>query len=158
MGLRDRLIDRPRPASVCRLKVGDTATAEQAVDEATEQHRFAQLLVADGKKADVAAAKRKLDKATAALGASFEPVTVRALRPGDYEALVADHPADKDSDNAWREDFPRALFLACVEGDMTRAEWETFLDESASEGERSALYLTALQVNNRPPDESVPKG
>lgn len=158
MGLRDRLVDRPRPASVCRLKVDDTAAAEQAVDEATDAYRFAQMLVADGKSADVAAAKRKLDKAQAAYDACFEPVTVRALAPPDYEALVAEHPAPKDSDNAFAEDFPRALFLACVEGDMTREEWETFLDTSASEGERSALHFTALQVNNRPPDESVPKG
>lgn len=158
MSLRERLIGRARPSTVCRLKVDDTAAAQAAVDEATDQHRLAQLLVADGKKADVAAAKRKLDKAQAAYDACFEPVTVRALAPPDYEALVADHPADKDSDNAYAEDFPRALFLACVEGEMDTAEWEKFLDESASEGERTALYLAALQVNNRPPDESVPKG
>lgn len=158
MSLRDRLVGRARPSTVCRLKVDDTAAAEQAVDEATDQHRLAQLMVADGKSADVAGAKRKLDKAQAAYDACFEPVTVRALAPPDYEALVAEHPADKDSDNAFAETLPRALFLACVEGDMGQDEWEKFLDESASEGERSALYLAALQVNNRPPDESIPKG
>ena len=158
MGLRERLVGRPRLASVCRLKVDDTDAAERAVDVALEQHRLAQMLVADGKSADVAGTKRKLDKAQAALDACFEPVTIRAMAPPDYEALLAEHPAPKDSDNAFAETLPRALFLACVEGDMGQAEWEAFLDESASQGEREALYLTALQVNTRPPDESIPKG
>lgn len=158
MGL-DRLVNRPRPAAVYPVKaVESTAAAERAVEQATDQYRFVQLLQADGKQADVRAAKRKLDKATADLEACFEPVTIRALRPEDYEALRGDHKPDKDSDQPWAPDFPRELFLACVEGDLDRAGWDAFLDESASDGERQALLGTALAVNVRPPDETIPKG
>lgn len=150
MSLRERLRGRERPVETYLLRVDDTADAQQAYNTAVEEFRIAKLIANDGETGpEVDKAQRAVDRARKKIEACFEPVKIRALAPPDYEALLADHPAKKDSNEPFGEGFPRALFLACVEGDMSAEEWGEFLDKSCSRQEQLELYGTAILVNNR---------
>lgn len=154
----DRLRGRKRPVSIYHLLVEEDDTAARAaVSSASEALELAQLRADDGAPQAVKDAQKALDKAQRALDACYEPIPIRALSPKAFEALVAEHPS-KDKDQAWAETFPRALFLACVEGDLTEQEWNAFLDDQCSQGERLALHQEALNVNARWPSGAIPKG
>lgn len=132
------------------LRVDDPADAQQAYNRAVDELRIEQLSANDEETSQaVKRAKAKVEKARRAVEACFEPVRVRALPPSDYEALLAEHPAAKDSDEPFGEDFPKALFLACVEGDMTGEDWEVFFEKSCSRQEKFELFGTAIMANNR---------
>ncbi|WP_067967533.1 hypothetical protein [Nocardiopsis trehalosi] len=164
MGARDRLRARKRPHANYRFQVEDPTSAEKALAVVQEQYRAALLKAKDGERdADVKRLAKKVEAAREKVDACFEEITLRAMAPKDLEALIAAHPPRKDheDDDAWNtETFPRALFLECVEGvaDMSAADWEAFLDENCSEGERGELLLTAQVVNVRAPGSQVPKG
>ncbi|GIH76136.1 hypothetical protein [Planobispora longispora] len=156
MGLRDRLQGRPRPTASCRIAVVDTREAEQ---ELTEAGAALQVLVFAGGGEELPAAKDRLSAARAALAACFETVVCAAMPPDEFEALVDAHKPRKDTDDeAWNnETFPRACFLECAPGEMTRQEWEEFLRTQVNDGERTLLYQTAIRANIRVPDPNVPK-
>jgi hypothetical protein len=106
----------------------------------------------------IVAARADLDAAIAALDACHFQVTVTALPPEHFEKLVAEYPAREDEDEAWNADtFPRALFAACANDDLTPDEWLAFLDGQCSQAERDMLLLAAQQINVRAPSHAVPK-
>lgn len=154
--LREQLLGRPRPTLQCPIAVADTAAAERA---ATEAQAELQLLVLTGEADAAAEARQRLQEAKTALEACFQPVTLTALPPDEFEALADAHPPREGTDDeAWNVDtFPRACFLACAPTDLSTQEWETFLSERVNDGERARLYGTALAVNVRTVDPTVPK-
>lgn len=158
--LRDRLRARPRPTLPYELPVGDVAAARQAVARAEDALRAARFRSDDGAEQAVAAAREALTGAEAALKACYETVTLTALPPADFEALVALHPPrEGTSDEAWNVDsFPRACFLACAPVDLSEAEWESVLAENLSIAERAELYSVAIAVNVRVVTGALPKG
>lgn len=150
MSLRERLRDRQRPVETYMLRVDDPADAQQAYNRAVDELRIEQLSANDEESSPaVKRAKAKVEKARKAIEACFEPVRVRALPPSDYEALMAAHKPPEGSDEPFDDDFPHELFLACVEGDMTREDWELFFKENCSKQERIELQAAALIANNR---------
>lgn len=157
MSLREKLLNRQRPSVTYPLQVRDTAEAAKRVEEARGAVRLTQLR---GDAQQVAKAKRELKQAEKALDDCHVEIVIRALPPAEFEELVKAHPPRKDTDDeAWNiETFPRACFLACVEGDMSEQDWDRFVEENCSQGERESLRLAALAVNTRIPDPSVPKG
>lgn len=162
-GLRDRLLGRQRPILAVSLLIDDDTQARRDVALAEEAFRVAHLRGEDDREKAVRAARREVDKTIKALDACFATVTVRAMPPADFEALIAAHPPEKhaggDAGEAWSDvTFPRAAFLACVDGDLSAIEWEKLLDTQCSQAERLQLYNAALSVNVRAPSYAVPKG
>lgn len=157
--LRERLRNKRRPSAPCRLRIDDTAPAQRALEEAVVALRLAQAGDSDAETLE--GHRQAVREARAALEGCYEPITLLALPPADLEALIAAHPPRKDDDNdvEWNNaSFPRALFLACVQGDLSSEEWETILAESCSDGEVNALEQAAIAINVRAPEGTVPKG
>lgn len=157
-GRRERLLARKRPTIVYRLPVEDDTAALAELEAAKVARELADLR--EDKDDAIKEADRRLARAQKAADACYEPVTLVAMRPTKFEELVAAHPARDGEDEAWNvETLPRACFLASVqsgEDDLTTEEWGAFLDDSLSQGERESLFLTALNVNARWPNGSVP--
>lgn len=159
-GLRDRLMARQRPTQRVGLLIDDDTQARREVALAEEAWRVAHLAAKEERDTAVRAARRELDKAVKALDGCYATVTVRALPPRDFEALMAAHPVPEDQKDGglWNDKtFPRALFLACADG-MSSSEWEDFLDSQCSQAERLQLFDAAIGVNLRAPSYAVPKG
>jgi hypothetical protein len=156
MSLRDRLLSRPLPTAEYRLRVDDPSEAQGAVAAAKQ---LVQLATLRDDTDQLVLAQEAMSKAQTMFDACFVVVTVRALPPGEFEALAKLHPAREGTDDqAWNaETFPKACFLACAEGDLTEQEWEQVLAQNVSEAERAALYTLACAINVRVPDPSVPK-
>jgi hypothetical protein len=161
--LRARLLARERPRAEFRLRITDPATADRALREASTAWRLA--VYRDGDDSDAARdAKAKADEAQAEVDACYETLQLTALPPADMEALITAHPPTAEQREAgqtpWNtETFRPALLAACVEGDMTEADWADFITKGpVSLGEVAALWAAALGVNDRTPDASVPKG
>jgi hypothetical protein len=165
--LRERLLARERPSHRVPLQVEDPADAIREAVLAEDAWRTCHLMPeGPDRTAAIRKARRDLDRAAKAVNDCHEQITVRALPPEDFEALVAAHPPrdakelkeGEEPDEAWNDKtFPRALFLACVDGDLSRAEWEKFLDGQCSSAERGQLYLAAQAVNVRIPNVAIPK-
>ncbi|MEO3875525.1 hypothetical protein ABGB18_42660 [Nonomuraea sp. B12E4] len=158
--LRERLLNRPRPSGTCPVRIDDDTEARK---EAGQASILLNLLDAQGESADQAAvrkAKARLKKAEAALKACYEFVTLRALPPDDFEALVDAHkPRPGTDDQQWdNETFPKAVFVACVESDLSADDWEHIWTSVLSNAERIELSNAAIRVNIRVPDSSLPKG
>ena len=154
MSLRERLAGRARPTATYRLRIDDTTDAERELSEAQTSLLLASTEEEKGR------ARQDINTAQAALDACFEPIVMTAMPPREFEDLVDEHPARKDTDDeAWNtETFPRACFLACAPNEMSAEEWDAFLAERCSDGEQIALFTTAIDANLRLPDPSVPKG
>lgn len=153
----DRLKARSLPTETYWLQVEDTAAPGRALAEAREALQMRILTDADRYAVD--AARQVVKDAEAALRACYEPITVTAMEPAAWEALVKEHPPRKDTDDdVWNVDtLPRAAFLACAPTEWSRQEWEEFLDHRLSPAERMGLLNTAVAVNARIPDPTVPK-
>ncbi|HEX4816706.1 MAG TPA: hypothetical protein VFV66_28525 [Nonomuraea sp.] len=158
MSLRERLLDRPRPSGEVPLRVDDDTEAREDLERA--RRVLFMLQIEGGADKAFQRARTALTRAEKKLRSCFEFVTVRALDPGDFEALVTVHPPRPDTkDKLWNLDtFPKACFLACVEGDMTPQEWEHLWETGLSNAEQIELGNAAIRVNIRTPDESLPKG
>lgn len=165
--LRERLLARERPSHRVALQMQDPTAAIREAALAEDAWRTCHLMP-DGPERETAVrkAKRELDKTARAVNACYEQVTVRALPPEDFEHLVAAHPprdvkelkAGEEPDEAWDgAKFPRALFLACVDGELSREEWEKFLDGQCSQAERDQLFFAAQVINVRVPSVAIPK-
>ena len=158
-GRRERLLARKRPTVDYQLAVEDDADAVAEMAAAKDALAAAGFRTDEGAAVAVAEAEARLAKARKAVEACYEPVTLTALPPVEFEALVAKpENAPRDGkDEKWNADtFPRACFLACAPGDLTSQEWEEFVDSSLSQGEREALFLTAIGLNARWPSGAVP--
>jgi hypothetical protein len=161
---RDRLMGSTRPSDTYHLPVGDDAemrAAMEAVEAAQEVLSTARMRLDDRADEAVTEAEAALAEANEALAALYEPILIRAMHPKKFEELAAEHPPREGKNEAWNKDtFPRELFLHSADGDMTREDWETVLDEEGrvSGGEKNGLFLTAQVVNARIPDGSIPKG
>lgn len=156
---RERLLGRQRPSLSIPLPVEDVTQPSREVALAEEAWRIAHLDRGPDRDRLIEQARTALTAAMTALDGCYEQITVTALEPKDFEALIAEHPARKDKDEAWNDEtFPRALFIACAGDDLSPAEWVEFLEGRCSQAERDALLLTAQQVNVRVPDGTVPKG
>lgn len=165
--LRERLLGRQRPTAEINLAIEDTTPLAREVALAEEAWRSTHLMMfGDDRDKSIKQAKRDLDRAISKLDGAYAKVTVRAMPPEEFEALVAAHPPradkelpDEDKGEVWNSaTFPRALFLACADGELSRNEWEKFLDDQCSQAERDQLYLAAQVVNTRAPGYAVPKG
>lgn len=165
--LRERLLARERPSHRVALQMQDPTAAIRETALAEDAWRTCHLMQ-DGpdREAAIRKAKRELDKTAKAVNDCYEQVTVRALPPEDFERLVAAYPpreakdlkAGEEPDEAWNDKtFPRALFLACVDGELSREEWEKFIDGQCSQAERGQLFLAAQVVNVRMPSVAIPK-
>ena len=159
-GRRERLLARRRPSTVYQLAVEDDGAAVAELNAAKDALDTAKFRSDDGAEQAVADAEERLAAARAAVEACYEPVTLAALPPTEFEALIAkpEYAAREGRDEKWNaETFPRACFLACVDtGDLSAEEWETFIDGSLSQGERHTLFLTAIGINARWPSGSIP--
>lgn len=170
MSLRKRLRARPRPLLVYELPTGDVGGATRALAEAEEAYSLVAFGMDDGEAvaADRGEAKeaalQAIERAKESLAACYERIELIAMEPDDYERLIGKHPPRPDTDDTkWNaETFPRACFLACVEGgDLDaagEAEWIDILRENVSLAEREDLYVTARIVNTRLVNPALPKG
>lgn len=157
-GLRDRLLARERPSLRIPLADEDITQAGRVLALAEEAWRTTHLDQSDKREQRIAAARADLDAAIAALDACHFQVKVTALPAEEFEKLVAEHPGREGEDEAWNADtFPRALFAACANDDLTPDEWRAFLDDRCSQAEQGMLLLAAQQVNTRTPSHAVPK-
>ncbi|WP_405149430.1 hypothetical protein OG589_14500 [Sphaerisporangium sp. NBC_01403] len=159
MSLRERLLNRPRPMAAYPLRVDDDTQARKDMEQARTLLRLLQLQGESADESAVKAAKADLAKAEAALAACYEPVTLRAMPPDDFEALIALHkPREGTEETSWNLDtFPQACLMACVESDLTEAEWGQVWKEVLSQGERGELCTAAIRVNVRVPESTLPK-
>lgn len=159
-GRRERLLARRLPSTVYQLAVEDDTEAVAELGAAKDALDTAKFRSDDDAEQAVVDAEKRLAKARRAVEACYEPVTLTALPPAEFEALIAkpEHTARDGKTEQWNaETFPKACFLACVEvGDLTANEWEAFVDGSLSKAERDALFLAAVGVNARWPSGSIP--
>jgi hypothetical protein len=159
-GRRERLLARRRPTTIHQLAVEDDVVAVAELGAAKDAVDTARFRSDDGAQQAVTDAEKRLKAARAAVEACYEPVTLTALPPAEFEALIAkpEFAARDGKEERWNADtFPRACFLACVDtSDLTADEWAGFVDGSLSQGEREALFLAAVGVNARWPSGAVP--
>jgi len=159
-GRRERLLARKRPSAPYQLAVVDDTDAVAELAAAKEALDTAGYRTDEGAEQAVADAEARLEKARAAVEACYEPVTLTAMLPEDFEALVAkpEHAAREGKDERWNATtFPRAAFLACVSTeDLSTEEWATFAAENLAQGERESLFLAAIALNARWPSGAVP--
>lgn len=159
-GRRERLLARRRPTTVYQLAVEDPDAAVAELAAAKEALDRAQFRADDGAGQAVTDAETRLAAARGAVEGCYEPVTLTALAPKEFEALLAkpEYAPRDGKDERWNNDtFPRACFLACVDtSDLTAEEWEAFVENNVAQGERVALFLAAIDVNARWPSGSIP--
>lgn len=96
-----------------------------------------------------------------------ERITVRALPPDEWEALVAVHPPEEYEveRGLWYHlaTFRPAALAACVvtpEGEepLTAEDWaELTKGKHLSNGDINALFMTTLRLNDRSPQVTVGK-
>ncbi len=159
---QQRLLKRKLPSVVHHLRAvepEEERTARQAAEDARERLSIASMRIDDKADAAIKAAQRKLDQANAALAECYEPVVIQSLPPAEFEALVAEHPKREGKEEAFNaESLLPVLFLRCVQGELTPAQWEAELVPQLSNGEYVAMQTKALEVNARYSDGAIPKG
>ena len=142
------------------MRIDDDTEAREEVEQS---RMLLNLLQAHGATADQAAiqkARAQLKESEATVRGCYEFVTLRALPADDWEALVNAHKPRPDTDDRiWNgKTFPKAVFLACVESDLSAEDWEHVWTTVLSDAERIELSNAAVRVNVRTPDSSLPKG
>jgi hypothetical protein len=157
-GRRERYLARRRPSVPYSLPLDDDTDAVNELAAAKDALDTARFRDDSGAEQAIATAEKRLEKARTAVAACYDTVTLTAMLPKKFEALVAEHPAREGEDEKWNaETFPRVCFLACIDDDfLTPEEWGTFVDERLSQGEREALFLSAVGLNARWPSGAVP--
>lgn len=165
---RDRLMNRTLPSVTQAIAIDDPTSALRALSHADRVHQHA---VRSGDAAEIKRTKAALTRAQKKHDACFEQLTIRALRPKMYEALIAEHPPTREQTATatapheapqWNRDtFRPALLAACVEGDMTAEDWAAWLEEHSSRGEGDKLFVVTLALNEAerlPESVMLPKG
>ncbi len=157
MSQRERLLGRQRPSDTYTLRVEDDSEPRRRLWEARTTLRLLQ----DGEPDPEAArlAQDAVAEAEEQVAACYEHIVVRAMRPTDFEALIGEHkPREGTDDQTWNQDtFPEACFLACAEGEMSGADWQAFFAGNVSDAEQLDIYNTAIRVNARVQDATLPK-
>lgn len=157
-----RLLNRKRPTVVHHLRAVEPdveRAAKEAAEAARERLSIASMRIDEQATDAVTTAQAELDQANAALAACYEPVTIQALPPDEFEELVAEHPKREGKEEAFNADsLLPVLFLRCVQGDLTAEEWANEVIPQLSNGERRALESRSLDVNGRFSDGLIPKG
>ncbi|PXY33552.1 hypothetical protein BAY59_10745 [Prauserella coralliicola] len=161
--LKKRLKARPRPTAVFPLRMSDDTEDQRALVAAKKA-----LFVANFKEDaadEVAEAEKQLDEAQARVDSHYEKLTLTALPPAAFEALVDAHPPTKeqekeDKDVPWNIDtFRPALLAATVDGDLTAEDWdELYAEGQVNLGEFRRLFQSCLDVNDRSAEPFVGKG
>jgi hypothetical protein len=152
----DRLSGRALPTDTYWIRVDDPTQAGEALAEARENFRTKLLI--DAPEDAITEAREAVKAAEAALKACYEPIVVTALPPDDFEVLVGKHkPRPDTDDDAWdTTTFPKACFFACAPKEWDTAGWEAFLT-TLSSAEKKSLFHTAVAVNARVLDPTLPK-
>jgi hypothetical protein len=157
-----RLLKRKLPEAVHYLRAVEPEVeraARQVVDDARDRLSVASMRIDDKADAAINAAQQDLDAANAALADCYEAITIKAMPPTEFEALVAEHPARKDEDEPYNnETLLPALFLRCVQGDLTPEQWTDEVIPQLANGERRAMEFKAMEINSRFSDGLIPKG
>lgn len=167
MGLADRLKARRPPTEIVRLPIDPTeyARAERDLESATWALEEAR---ARGS-VDVADLQARVDFARTVLEAcEFEEVTLQALRPAEWDALIDLHPPTDEqraTGAQWNVVTMRPALLAAAvvpaEGDapLSESDWEQLAKASGlASGELTALFNAAVSLNVRVPSSAVGKG
>ncbi|MEU4578924.1 hypothetical protein [Nonomuraea sp. NPDC023979] len=159
MSKSDRLLARPRLSAEHPIRIDDDTEARAEV----EQAQFVLALLrtqGDADEAAVRKAKAALARARKKVRDCYEWIPLRAMEAGDFEELVGEHkPRPGSDDKVWNnETFPKACLLACDESGRSEADWEHIFAHVLSGPEQVALCNTAIRINARTPDESLPKG
>ncbi|MFC9085361.1 hypothetical protein [Nocardiopsis dassonvillei] len=166
MSLKDKLRGRARPTLSHRLRIAsteETTAAEAAVATARRMLTIWEAQASPDEER-IEQARQALAEAEAVRDECYVTVTVQALKPEDFEALYDVYPPSDSKDPKEKKEaeeaYLRALFLECVQGDMTREDWEDVLTEDVSAGERNELYDLGAAVNGRSriPNGQIPKG
>lgn len=168
MGLADRLRARSHPTESVPLPLDPQAYARAerellAAMAALEEARAEGVVDLDRLEARVDAAQVVLDTC------EVEKVTVRALPPEEWEALVDLHPpneAQRANGALWNITTfrPALLSLSVVpaEGEepLSEADWAALSKEAGAlaAGELNALFNASVSVNFRTPSSAVGKG
>ena len=160
MSLRERLLKRPRPSDSYPLRIDDDTEARKKLEQARTLLRLLQFQGAASDESALAQAKADLAAAEVEMAACYEPVVLRAMRPGAFEKLIGKHKPRPDTDDrTWNLDtFPQACLDECLESDLTETEWDEIWTEVLSSAERVELCNAAIRVNVRVPDSTLPKG
>lgn len=167
MSLREILRERKLPTQVVSIPA-DTE-AHSRLSREYEDALFALEEARTRGALDFAEFRFRVDTARTALDAlASEPVTLRALPPAEWEALVELHTPSAEQQAAgarWSvSTFRPALLAASVvpgEGEvpLTEAEWEQVAkDGTLAMGELNTLFNTAVSLNLRGPAISTGKG
>ncbi|WP_433445728.1 hypothetical protein [Nonomuraea sp. CA-141351] len=159
MSTSDRLLNRPRLCAEHPIRIDDDTEARQEV----EQARFTLALLQTQSEVDEGALKKAraaLTRAQKKLRACYEWIPLRAMEVDAFEALVGQHkPRPDTADKVWNDEtFPRACLLACDESGRSEADWEHIFKHVLNGPEQLELCNTAIRINARTPDESLPKG
>lgn len=158
MGLREDLLARGLPETTHPIRKGrvvDIKAARVALDEATRLRDKAPGIDPEHERA-VYDARARLDDC-------YEDITIRALAPADYEALVSAHPpTDEQADDGylWNpESFVPALLAATVDLPWSLQDWcEMCTAGPLALGEITDLFQAAERVNGRATDARLGKG
>lgn len=156
----DRLRNRKRLFAEHPIRVDDDTEARREVERASS---LLQILLFQGDAADQAVvrkARAELKRAEKKLRACYEFVPLRAMEADAFEVLRGEHkPRPDTGDKLFNIDtFPRACLLATDESGRSEADWEHIFKHVLSGPEADELCNTAIRVNARTPDESLPKG
>jgi hypothetical protein len=165
-GLGDRLRARKPPTETVRLP-HDPAQYAQA-ERDLEAARWALEDARSRGYQDLSALRERVEVAQAALdGSACEVVTLRALPPSEWEALVDLHPATEEQQAAGRQwntvSFRPALLAACVvpaegEDPLSEADWDVLAKDGAlAPGELNTLFNAAVNINLRVPPAATGK-
>lgn len=135
-----------------RQAVADAEQADQPDVDALAAAR-AELEAWDQKAAAVADALAAGEQAQRDLDGCYATIRLQAMRPQDYEMLIAAHPPEgEQADDAppWNDTtLVPALLAACAEGDMTEDAWAALLvgdDEGHGLSRKEAWELRTLVV------------
>lgn len=144
VGLKDRLATRKRPSAVYSLRVDDDRVARSELAAAQ----------VDGDEDRIVAAQLAVE-------ACYEQLTVTALAPVEFEALLEEHPppADQRQKMFNPKTFVPALLVACVDSDVDEETWADYTTTGAMTiGEVGGLFQVAWDVNYREPSADLLKG
>lgn len=144
MGLKDRLAARQRPIATWQLRVDDDSIARSELAAAQ----------ADGDETRIVAAQLAIE-------ACYERLTVTALAPVEFEALLEEHPAPAGQKQKMfnPKTFVPALLAACVDSDVDEETWADYTTTGAMTiGEVGGLFQVAWDVNYREPSADLLKG
>lgn len=164
--LRDRLAAKSARRVVVPIQLSEPGQAQARVERAAQALNLVQLEHVKSSEAERAAAAQaaqdEVDAARAAVAEHYLEVELRAMHPDEWEALVAAHPAAKDSEDPWDwgKVLPAALAECATDESLRDGDW--WAAELASGrwtwGDVQALRMAVLHVNTRTPDVLVPKG